>query len=645
MSKAETRRANAAANGTIVKRPHVAAGFAGQKPPPKLPQAIAEAANKKQATRKKRVSAAAARAAASAAAAASTAASTTTTTTSTMAMLTPRGDSVSPMASTNSSSTPEIANSAMHSLYGHDHSQVVAAAASPTASLGIPSTFEPQDQASNLSQQQQQQTDFFAQHRLFSLGRHRDSIAFHHQLQRQNENNKNISQGYMPYEPQPFGSMTIPLSSDPTIANYGSLVVPASSSTSSSPTLSPRTTRANSVSTARSTMDESGHLNLFQMQQQQQQHQQQQHQLGYATNPSQMQGLMSGFDMSNFDSVAHQHQRQQQQQLGPQDSQVHPFTLPQGQNPYGQHQHQHHQHPSLTIGEDGFAEFGLGMNESLEALMKKNMGSLDRLMATLSNDSHHHHQQQYQHQHQQYQQQRAGNGHQTPSTLHPDGGANVFDPSIQMSYLQHVHQQQKQGVFQDMSRSVWVPNQAGAFAIPLKTEEFSWSASTSQSQQQQQQQSSQSINISANDSPQAEMELELEQLQNQQQQQQQQMSAHALFQQQHQQQQQRYLEQLQQKQQQQQQQQQNLQLRKGSFVVGMPQQPQQHPHRASIQHQHQQTFYIPQMQDDDDEDDNGGFQSMYDDKEEEDSTQPTTATAATPASSSSMTVPIITSEP
>ncbi|KAF8930574.1 hypothetical protein BGZ47_000486, partial [Haplosporangium gracile] len=41
-------------DGTIIKRPHVAAGFAGQKPPPKLPQAIAEAALKKLTGKKKK---------------------------------------------------------------------------------------------------------------------------------------------------------------------------------------------------------------------------------------------------------------------------------------------------------------------------------------------------------------------------------------------------------------------------------------------------------------------------------------------------------------------------------------------------------------------------------------------------------------
>ncbi|KAG0224821.1 hypothetical protein BGW41_004945 [Actinomortierella wolfii] len=61
MGKREQKKAlkaAQAASGVPVKRPHVAAGFANQKPPPKLPQAIAEAALKKQQAKKKRASAA-----------------------------------------------------------------------------------------------------------------------------------------------------------------------------------------------------------------------------------------------------------------------------------------------------------------------------------------------------------------------------------------------------------------------------------------------------------------------------------------------------------------------------------------------------------------------------------------------------------
>ncbi|KAF9923600.1 hypothetical protein FBU30_006376 [Linnemannia zychae] len=52
--KGGTKKVARNSDGTIVKRPHVAAGFAGQRPPPKLPQAIAEAALKKLAGKKKK---------------------------------------------------------------------------------------------------------------------------------------------------------------------------------------------------------------------------------------------------------------------------------------------------------------------------------------------------------------------------------------------------------------------------------------------------------------------------------------------------------------------------------------------------------------------------------------------------------------
>ncbi|KAG0057579.1 hypothetical protein BGZ83_008161 [Gryganskiella cystojenkinii] len=605
-NKAEARRANATANKTIVKRPHVAAGFAGQKPPPKLPQAIAEAASKKQATRKKRVSAAAARAVANANAASSSA-TTPSTPTVVPTATTPvmgAGDDVITTASTNSSMTPEIT----HSIYGqvHNNSNSTLAASSPTASLETSSTFEHQDQAMAYPQQQQQhyqqyQQQFFAhqqQLQQFDVAhQQRDSLSFQQHLhpQQQQQQQQRNTQGVLPFQHQQqfpmsnIGSMAIPLA-DPTIANYGSLVVPASSSTDSSPTLSPRTARAESVSTRGMT---GSYEDLPQMQQQ--------HQLPYSNATQQMQGVVSGFAMTNNELVNQQQQQQQQHQQHSQESQIHPFMLP-----YGHSQHQHHASMTIGEGEDRFAEFGLGMGESLENLMKKNVGSLDQLIG-LSREGQIDASQMasYLQQHQQQQQQQQ----------------------------QHQHQQQQQqpAMFQDMSRSTWMPSPSGSFTLPSKAEDFSWSPVVSQRQQQQQQQSSQSINISANDSPQAEMELE--QLQNQQQQ----LSAseelmqrqkQVLFQQQH-----RLFEQLQQQQQQQhQKQQQHLHLRKGSFVGGiaqLPQQQQVQQHRASIQHQHQQSFYIPQMQEDDEDD--GGFQSIYDNQDEDDGNS---KNIGTPASSS-----------
>ncbi|KAK3830343.1 MAG: hypothetical protein J3R72DRAFT_257951 [Linnemannia gamsii] len=579
-SKADGRKSNYTNDGTIIKRPHVAAGFAGQKPPPKLPQAIAEAAQKKQATRKKRVSAAVAAKAAAAAATNSGITGSGLDANNTLTLLSAvsmplNGNSLSPVQSSNGTKM----DTRMMTI-------------SATASLEIPSTYDNESPSSSFSHQQHQQRMLNVQqqqqnqHQL-QLVQHRNSISFQPQTQvfslyqqqqyQEQQQKQQISMSAV-------DSMSI--STADSMASYGSLVVPASSSTSSSPSSSPSLSRATAImvqdNMTMSSMP-SGH----------------QHQLHQHISFSQTQ-LSGDIEMGGFDT--HQPDMPSSSEtVGLQDANdTHPFAHP-GQQQQRSQQHHGHHHQSVNIGQDDFTNFGLSMDESLEGLMKKSMGSFERIMESFPNESsslmdHQHH-----HQQQQQQQQP------TPSTPTAVDQFSYFQNLQQIPTPQQHFQQQQQSYFQpqrqqqqqqnqqghmnhqeEMSRTMWMPNYSGSasFSIPANPK-FSWSSSPQTQHQQpqmpsRQQGTMQSINISANDSPQEELELDLNSLESHQNSQQQQLSAHALFQQQHQEQQRRHMEQ-----QQQQQQQRQLQLQQ----------------RASIQHQHQQTFYIPLMKDDEDEED------------------------------------------
>ncbi|KAF9202299.1 hypothetical protein BGZ59_002226 [Podila verticillata] len=580
--KSNKRDAKKNSNGNVVKRPHVAAGFAGQKPPPKLPQALAEAANKKQAIRKKRVSAAAA-----ARAAAKAAAGTSETNSDHSLMVSSPGTVASP------------------------NSEAFSVESNTFASLDIPSSLD-NAQAMSFAQQDHHQDMFIQQQHRLQMDQHRGSISF--------PANQPFSQSHT-YQltMSNVNSMTIPLS-DP-ISSYGSLVVPASSSTCSSSQSSPTLAQAEAIEQGHqdenmSTDDgagpnemvypQQGHLQMAYGQSTSQYQQQQQH------NNLQSGNNASEYDMG-FDLMSQVLTNAPQQSILGIEAQIHPFT--QGTSAHHHQQHQHRQ--SIQIGEGGFSDFGLNMNESLESLMKKNMGSLNGLVSSLPNDAHALHPQVSQSHH--------------PSQLHggsvsaassmpilqgTPGYETMYGASGQFGYFQQgqsnssmiqtgISQPQQQTFTpSEAPRPMWFPNQSGSFSVPASTPEFSWPS--------QQQQSSQSINISANDSPEVELEsldLNMENSNNQAQDhpstlqhnqlKQQQLNAHALFQQQHVQQQQRHMEQqaLQQQQQQMQMHQQQKQL-----------------HRASIQHQHQQTFYIPQMQDDDEEPEFGPVSAVGDSK-------------------------------
>ncbi|KAF9541352.1 hypothetical protein EC957_003130 [Mortierella hygrophila] len=582
--RGDGKKSNYNSDGTIIKRPHVAAGFAGQKPPPKLPQAIAEAAQKKQATRKKRVTAAAAAKAAAAAAAVAASASADTTAT---------------RSETNNVSSPPMpmGGSSLSTVQGADGVKMDSRmmTISTMASLEIPSTFDNESSSTSSfahQQQQQQQQQQQHQQRMLSIQQHQQH---QHQMQMAQHRNsisfQSQSQLFNPYQQQQLpmsGASSMNINIADSTSSYGSLIVPASSSTSSSPSSSPSISRATIVG------QDNG------MGVSEQQHPQPPQQQHISFPQTQLSGdFEMGFDM-------HQGMSSGSVLQATNDTHIHPFG-------HSDQQQQQHQRQSIQTDQDGFADFGLNMDESLEGLMKKSMGSFGHLMESFSNDSsslleHHHHQL-----HQQQQQQQV----LAPST--PTASVDQFSyfqnlqqtptPQQQQQFLHNQHQQQQQGQqqgqqqqqghmgFQEMSRTMWISNHSGgaaSFSVPTNPE-FPWSSPPPHPQTPsqallQQQGTMQSINISANDSPQEELELELG-LENHHvvQQQQQQLSAHVLFQQQHQEQQRRHIEQ-QQKQQQQKQQ-----------------------HRASIQHQHQQTFYIPQMQDDEDEDEddedesNGGL--------------------------------------
>ncbi|KAF9323048.1 hypothetical protein BG006_001802 [Podila minutissima] len=562
-------------NGHVVKRPHVAAGFAGQKPPPKLPQAIAEAANKKQAIRKKRVSAAAAARAAAKAAAAGT---------------------------SGTNSDQGLVVSSPGTVASPANSEAFSVESNTFASLEIPSTLDAQ--AMPFSQQDHHQDMFVQQQHRLQMDQHRGSSfpanppfgqSHAYQLTMSNVN-----------------SMTIPLS-DP-ISSYGSLVVPASSSTCSSSQSSPTLAQAEAIGQGHDgyqeenmSTDGAGPVNEMIYPQQghiqvtygapNSQYQQQQH------NTLQPGNSDSEYDMG-FDLMSQVLTAPQQSILGI-EAQILPFAR--GTSTHQQHQQLHRQ--SIQIGEGGFTDFGLNMDESLESLMKKNMGSLHGLASNLPNDAHSLQHPQASHPH--HTSQLHGGSVSTASSMpilqSTPGYENVYDASAQFGYFEQQGQsnssliqtgisrpQHQSFIPSEAPRPMWYPNQSGSFSVPASIPEFYWSS--------KQLQSLQSINISANDSPEVELEsLDLDMENNDDNKQAQDhssalqhnqlklqpLSAHALFQQQHVQQQQRHIEQQALQQQQQMQQ--------------IHQHQQQKLHRVAIQHQHQQTFYIPQMQDDDEE--------------------------------------------
>ncbi|KAG0256473.1 hypothetical protein BG011_004489 [Mortierella polycephala] len=530
LSKVEARTRNSINNnGTVVKRPHVAAGFAGQKPPPKLPQAIAEAAQKKQASRKKRVSAAAARNAAKAAAAAST--------------NTTAGDNLSTkVCSTNGPAKASLENTVLPPS---------------TASLEIPSVIDHHDPLSFVQHQHHGFVLEQPEQQQYGLQMNQRGSAAFQQRQHTSQAFYNYQQQQQTLAMPDVSSVTIPLSSP--IASYGSLVVPASSSTCSSVTSSPRSSRAETVSINGTDQDKrsmsvasedtifSGPYAQFQ-----------QHQgspmptMGY-TPASHPRDFETGFSLVDHTQGAHIHQFADQQQ-----------SLQQ---------------------QDDFTDLGLNMNDSLENLMKKSLGSLDMPMQPLLQ------------------------GVAPSSSSSSPSSSSTLDPSLfallqstQLTYLQqqhqHQHRQQQRRqspmAFHDMSKSMWIPTSTASFNDSSPAE-FPWP---------QHPQQLQSINISANHSPdpESESELDLENsdnhsaLEQQLQQQQQELSAHALFQQQHQQQQRRHMEELQRQQQ---------QMRKNPMALDLQHQHTLHQHRASITHQHHQSFYIPQVQDDDEEEEDG----------------------------------------
>ncbi|KAG0199875.1 hypothetical protein BGX33_011351 [Mortierella sp. NVP41] len=459
--KADGKKSNFNSDGTVVKRPHVAAGFAGQKPPPKLPQAIAEAAQKKQAIRKKRVSAAATRASAAASATASTASTDPT-------IATTVSETKSNNASAHLSSAPmPHGRSDLSTVQGSDEVTMDSrmSTLSKIASLEIPSTFD-NDVSTSCSHQQQHQhqqqqrvlnMQQLRQHQM-QMAQHRNSISFQPQ-----------SQVFNPYQQQ---QQQLSMSSVNSMGSYGSLVVPASSSTGSSPSASPNLLKA--------TVIDQDNINIVTH------HQQQHHHLSFA------QTQLSGDSKMGFD--AHQGMFFETALQVVEDALIHPSAFTDQQQ---QQQQRHHQ--SIQNNQDEISDFGLRMDESLEGLMKSTK-SFDRFMEGFSTDP------------------SSVLDHQlSPSTPSgaPTGQFSYFQSlqQIPTQQQQHFQQQQLQQPghlnFQEMSRTMWMPTHSApaSFTVPSNPE-FTWFPQQQQ-QSQPQQQTMQSINISANDSLQEELELDL----------------------------------------------------------------------------------------------------------------------------------------
>ncbi|KAF9150084.1 hypothetical protein BG015_008106 [Linnemannia schmuckeri] len=278
---AGTKKVARNSDGTIIKRPHVAAGFAGQKPPPKLPQAIAEAALKKLAGKKKKRASAATNSASATAAAATVApvvtvapSAATVTTAAPAVAVTVDGAPASPTSTITTATAPTQGPSAPQTKT----EAPAAVTLSSPKSFDIPTTIDnhhhqiqentvlsftqqqlqleqqqPQkDRAKILARQQQQhQQQQLQQQQHPRPGRLnttqlRTSGAYpshhpHHQHKQQHTPappSSYVGGGHMTN----IGSIsipTIPLSN--TMASYESLVVPACNSADSSPASSPRT--------------------------------------------------------------------------------------------------------------------------------------------------------------------------------------------------------------------------------------------------------------------------------------------------------------------------------------------------------------------------------------------------------------------
>ncbi|KAF8971015.1 hypothetical protein BGZ46_010350 [Entomortierella lignicola] len=482
-------------NGTAAKRPHVAAGFAGQKPPPKLPQAIAEAARKKKTSRKKRNVAGATRA----------------------------SDSDSTLAGSNTTkSTVEQNETETSSLTAVSYSTIEndrGVSINPHRGLVIP-------------QEQDQQ---------FYMSGYRDHAPFHTQNQ-YGEHSLN-TYGRQSSVPD-IGSLNMPFSEP--ITSYGSLVVPASSSTCSSATSSPRTSRAESISLNESVTHDA--LNVSS---------------NTASNmeESMSQMMFSGshaYFQDQHTSQVYQLPGSYQDHFGFPEQSLSPVDLT-ASRPLSQH--------AIHINQNSdFRDFGdLNTNESLEALMKKSVGNFGGVVGNLIGDS--------------------TTSMQSP--IHKQGsmnrlGSSLYDTSLvaEQFPLFQQHQTSRQHRFLGLDigktgRTILMPNHSSSFAVPSSLQ--TTNAQQDRQQQQFQQQSSQSISISAADSPPSDIEMGLDLSSTEQNYiNQQQQNAHAMLQQR---QQVHQMAQL-------------AQIRKNSFA-GVPTQ-----QRASIQHQ---SFYIPQMQDEDDD--------------------------------------------
>ncbi|KAF9277875.1 hypothetical protein BGZ88_000925 [Linnemannia elongata] len=261
---AGTKKGDRNSDGTIIKRPHVAAGFAGQKPPPKLPQAIAEAALKKLAGKKKKKRAASASSAASSASAAATTATVAVTpvatavsaasaaSTAPVAAVMVEDAPVSPVSIT-TTATPPIQSPGV--LQPKVEAPAAVMLSSPK-SFDIPATIEnhhhhhqiqentllsfTQQQLQQQKQRQQQQHP--RPGRLNTQLRTSASYRPHHQHHQRHTPSPPSYLGGGGGHMTNIGSIsipTIPISN--TMASYESLVVPACNSADSSPASSPRT--------------------------------------------------------------------------------------------------------------------------------------------------------------------------------------------------------------------------------------------------------------------------------------------------------------------------------------------------------------------------------------------------------------------
>ncbi|KAG0268725.1 hypothetical protein BGZ95_002333 [Linnemannia exigua] len=216
-------------DGTIIKRPHVAAGFAGQKPPPKLPHAIAEAALKKLAGKKKKRTAAA-----SSNASTATPKPTAAPAGAPSATCTPPAIAAPADATAGAPASPVSPTSApAQTLTAHE----LPTGVQPKAELPAPITLTSPKSFDIPS----------------TLDHHHHHFA-QQQLQQQKDRAQILARQQQPgpdrLNTQLQGSVfigsisipTIPLSN--TMASYESLVVPAYTSAESSPTSSPKATPA-----------------------------------------------------------------------------------------------------------------------------------------------------------------------------------------------------------------------------------------------------------------------------------------------------------------------------------------------------------------------------------------------------------------